>query len=96
MRIMIFLYFLLLFLMLVVGYNPIIVLLLQARSRQPRARGPDAACQGILPSRRPFLATILPSQRPFSFFNDRYAAINRRNNSHLIFFSLPAIRPKKA
>ena len=23
--------------------------------------------------------------RPFPFFNDRYAAINRRNDSHLIF-----------
>ena len=49
-------------------------------------------------------------RRPF-FFNDRYAAINRRNDSHLLaktffcslchrfafffFFGLPSIRPKK-
>ena len=31
----------------------------------------------------------------FSYFNDRYAVINRRNDSHLIFWSSPSIRPKK-
>ena len=35
------------------------------------------------------------SPRPFSCFNDRCVAINRRNNSHLIFWSSPSIRPKK-
>ena len=44
------------------------------RGRQPTVRGPDPARQGIS-----------PGPRPFSFFNDRYAVISRRNNSHLIF-----------
>ena len=39
---------------------------------------------------RPFIAI-----EPATFFNDRYAAINRRNDSHLTFWSSPPIRPKK-
>ena len=39
---------------------------------------------------RPFIAI-----EPATFFNDRYAAINRRNDSHLIFWSSPPIQPKK-
>ena len=63
-----------------------------ARGRQPTARGPDAAGQGILPGPRPFIV-IRPAT--FFFFNERYAAINRRNDSHLIFLTSPSNRPKK-
>ena len=35
-----------------------------------------------------------PARDLFSFFNDRYAAINHRNDSLLIFWSSPSIRPK--
>ena len=54
---------------------------LHTRGRQPAARGPDEALQGILPGRRPF--TVIRPSTFFSFFNDRYAAINRRNDIHL-------------
>ena len=33
------------------------------RGRRPNARGPDAACQGILPGPRPFIVI-----RPATFF----------------------------
>ena len=37
---------------------------------------------------------LLLSSGPRPFLIDRYAAINRRNDSHLIFWSSPSIRPK--
>ena len=33
--------------------------------------------------------------RPFSFFNDGYAAINRQNDSRLICWSSSSVQPKK-
>ena len=57
--------------------------------------GPRADCgpSSILPGPRP-LIVIRPTTL-FSFFNDRYAGINRRNDSHIIFWSSLSIRPKK-
>ena len=50
--------------------------------RQPTARGPNAARQGILPGLRLFI--VIRPATFFSFFSGRYAAINRRNDSHLL------------
>ena len=38
---------------------------------------------------------IFPGLRPLFSFNERYAAIYRRNDSHLILSSSSSIRPKK-
>ena len=51
------------------------------RGRQPTASGPDAAHLGTIPGPQPLLSS---GPRHFSFFNDRYAAKNRRNNSQLL------------
>ena len=57
--------------------------------------GPQAKCGQSRHFTRPATFYFHPARDLFSFFHDRYAAINRRNYSHLIFWSLPWIRPKK-
>ena len=39
------------------------------------------ARRGILPGPRPFI--VIRTSHLFSFFNDRYAAMNRQTDSHL-------------
>ena len=60
------------------------VLLYSRGRRQPTARRPDEACQGGL-----------PGPQPFTLFNDRYAAINRRNDSHLFLLVFAIFGGKK-
>ena len=50
--------------------------------RQSTARGPDAVHLGIFT--RPATFYCHPASDLFSFFNDRYAAINRRNDSYFV------------
>ena len=57
-----------------------------------RPAGRMRSAQAFYPARD----LLLSSGRDLvSFFNNRYAAIKRRNDSHLIFWSLPSIQPKK-
>ena len=63
-----------------------------AWGRQPTARGPK--CGPPRHFTRPATFYCHPARSFFSLFNERYAAIYRRNDFHFNVWSSPSIRPK--